>query len=274
MNADDLAGVIINTCDAADLMGATSMDRTEWGTVDPESGRFYVSCTNNWRRRENTQTFTNGGTDINALGVGPDEVLPDAVNPRFYSNGANKGETPNGNEAGHIVTLLDKNVGSTDFTWDIFVFGAGANDQSNPSGLTELNQFGQPDGLWYDDRGNGEGILWIETDNGYDPVESYTNNQLLAVIPSLVSKDNAAGQSSPIVNPGNQEQLKRFLVSPNGCEVTGIFMVPDKTSLFINIQHPGNWPSSDDATEVTSGTVRPRSSTVVIQKEDGGQIGV
>ncbi|HCL24112.1 MAG TPA: dTDP-glucose 4,6-dehydratase, partial [Halomonas sp.] len=39
---NDLAGIIINTCDAADLMGATPMDRPEWATVDPASGEVYL----------------------------------------------------------------------------------------------------------------------------------------------------------------------------------------------------------------------------------------
>ena len=67
------------------------------------------------------------------------------------------------------------------------------------------------------------------------------------------------------------------MVSPN--KVTGIFATPDKTALFINIQHPGNWPAQagdnvQDATTETTGEVRPRASTVVIQKADGGQIAV
>ncbi|WP_409525205.1 hypothetical protein, partial [Pseudomonas sp.] len=40
-------------------------------------------------------------------------------------------------------------------------------------------------------------------------------------------------------------------------------------------QHPGNWPCSADATEPTPAatTLRPRASTVVIQRNDGGPIG-
>ncbi|ODC04595.1 hypothetical protein BFW38_14720 [Terasakiispira papahanaumokuakeensis] len=275
---DDMAGLIVQTCDAADYMEATSLDRTEWGAVDPESGRLYMSCTNNWRRRgvNEQEMGTNGVMNIDEPGIGPDIVHPDAVSPRYFSEGANKGETPMGNEAGHIITLQDDGIGATSFSWDIFVFGGGANDPSNLSGLTELNQFAQPDGLFYDDRGNGQGILWIETDNGYDPVEDYTNNQLLAVMPNAVSKEPNAGPSDAIVNSSNQEHLKRFLVSPNGCEVTGIFLTPDKTSLFLNIQHPSNWPMDGDATRATDEgrRIRPRSATVVVQKNDGGKIGI
>jgi secreted PhoX family phosphatase len=304
---DDLAGIIINTCDAADLMGATPMDRPEWGTVDPQSGEVYMTLTNNWRRQD-AYSYTNGGNDIDELGVGYDTVPTNSANPRQFPD----------NEAGHIIRWRDFAFG-TAFVWEIFVFGAGAADSSNPSGLTELNQFGNPDGLWYDDRGYGQGILWIETDNGYDPVENYTNDQVLAVVPATlgfnryhadavanpmhwgsgpehhhrfdrgddvrdVSKrehfERAAfgfsrrvHQEESVINPSNQAQLKRFAVGPNGCEVTGIFAPPDKTALFINIQHPGNWPSGTDATAVTSGEIRPRASTVVIRKIDGGKVG-
>jgi secreted PhoX family phosphatase len=44
--------------------------------------------------------------------------------------------------------------------------------------------------------------------------------------------------------------------------------------VFINLQHPGNWPSTDVATDVTVGTVRPRASTVVIQRTDGAELAI
>ena len=61
---NDLAGIIINTCDAADLMGATPMDRPEWATVDPASGEVYLTLTNNTQRSEEgaDATFTNDGS--------------------------------------------------------------------------------------------------------------------------------------------------------------------------------------------------------------------
>jgi secreted PhoX family phosphatase len=81
--------------------------------------------------------------------------------------------------------------------------------------------------------------------------------------------------------PGSNE-FRRFLTGPRGCEITGIAFTPDNRTLFINIQHPGeggdditdpanpravsNWPDA-------SPNGRPRSSTVVIVKADGGIIG-
>ncbi|GAB2780389.1 PhoX family phosphatase [Halomonas shantousis] len=264
--AGDQAGVIIHTCDAADLMGATPMDRPEWGTVDPVSGDVYMTLTNNSKRtEEGTQpTFTEDGSSIEALGVGYATAPVNGPNPR-----------PD-NEGGQVIRWREGSASATSFEWEVFVFGAAASATDNLSGLTELNQFASPDGLWYDDRGDGEGILWIETDNSGNAVADYTNDQLLAVVPSSVSLSEG---DAAVIDPSDQAQLKRFAVGPNGCEVTGIFATPDRTALFINIQHPGNWPANpdasvQDATVATSGDVRPRASTVVIQKADGGQVGV
>ena len=77
-------------------------------------------------------------------------------------------------------------------------------------------------------------------------------------------------------------EIRRFLTGPKGCEITGVIMTPDQRNLFINIQHPGetsserndpakpkavsSWPQGEAGG-------RPRSSTVVIRRKDGGVIG-
>src|SRR5690606_2323652 len=48
----DQADVLLNTRLAADLVGATKMDRPEWGAVDPRSGKVYFSLSNNIDRTE------------------------------------------------------------------------------------------------------------------------------------------------------------------------------------------------------------------------------
>ena len=74
-----------------------------------------------------------------------------------------------------------------------------------------------------------------------------------------------------------QPQLKRavrdwpFKVKPLhtvlGCEITGITWSPDYRAMWINVQHPElSFPASD-------GQSRPRSSTVLITRDDGGVIG-
>jgi secreted PhoX family phosphatase len=232
----DLPGIIINTRGAADAVGATPMDRPEWTAVNPLNGDAYLTLTNNSARSADKT---------------------DKANPRGP------------NRHGHIIRWHDSED-HRHFAWDIFVFGANADGAAeiNRSGLTEMNQFASPDGMSFDSRG----ILWFETDNGEESVTRYTNDQLLAVIPTDLVDSN--GKQLPI-NAQNQTDLRRFFVGPNGCEVTGITFTPDNKTLFINIQHPENWPSTDVATDVTpAGTkLRPRSSTVAIQRLDGGEIG-
>jgi secreted PhoX family phosphatase len=89
--------------------------------------------------------------------------------------------------------------------------------------------------------------------------------------------------------PGNNQMLaadpetrevRRFLTSPSGSEVTGVVTTPDGRTMFVNIQHPGETSSerSDrkNPTAVSAwpdGAGRPRSATVVIRHRDGGVIG-
>lgn len=235
--------ILINTRGAADFVGATPMDRPEWTAVNPTNGDVYLTLTNNTSR--NASTGTN------------------AANPRLN------------NVNGHIIRWHD-DAGKNSFQWEIFVFGsnAGADADTNRSGLTALNQLASPDGIAFDDRG----ILWVQTDNGIDggrknDVAKATNDQMLAVIPGALADSKATG---PVINASNQGELRRFFVGPNEAEITGFAYTPDYSTIFLNVQHPVNWPAygTSDATALPSGTVRPRSSTVVIQKKDGGPVGV
>jgi len=235
----DQASIILNTAGAADLLGPTPMDRPEWIAVSPVDGAVYTSLTNNTERTgESPETNTN------------------EANPRLD------------NEFGHIIRWVE----STDnrFNWDIFLFGApAASDLNiNLSGLTDLNEFASPDGLVFDPRG----ILWVQTDNGADAVQEQTNDQMLAVIPSTLTDEDG---NPDVVNPANQTELRRFFVGPNDCEVTGLAFTGDQQNFFVNVQHPDNWPSSDDATISTAAgvAVRPRSGTVAIRRIDGGLVG-
>lgn len=239
----NIDAILINTRGAADFVGATPMDRPEWTAVHPSNGDVYLTLTNNTSR--NAERGTN------------------PANPRLN------------NVNGHIVRWHD-DAGANTFRWDIFVFGsdAASNADTNRSGLTEMNQLASPDGIAFDDRG----ILWIQTDNGIDggrnnAVAKATNDQMLAVVPGALKDAKGTG---PVINASNQAELRRFFVGPNEAEITGFAYTPDHTSIFLNIQHPVNWPAygTADATRAPDGKVRPRSSTVVIQKADGGPIGV
>ncbi|MGL4936342.1 PhoX family protein [Shewanella sp.] len=230
-----LGELVINTAGAADLVGATPMDRPEWCAVDPFTGSVYLTLTNNSKRTE-----------------------ANPANPRLKNN------------FGHIIRW-DEGDKDTEFSWDIFVFGSPSdgNADTNLSGLTDINQFASPDGLAFDKRG----ILWVQTDNSAKEVADKTNDQMLAIVPSTL----VDAQQKPLpVRQNNQMELKRFFVGPNDCEVTGFAISPDYTSMFANIQHPGNWPYSSNAAEATptGQVIRPRSATVIIRKLDGKAVAV
>ncbi|MGH8719681.1 MAG: PhoX family protein [Burkholderiales bacterium] len=242
------ADVLVNTRRAADVVGATPMDRPEWGTVHPKTGEVYMCLTNNTQRGDGKVGSTFAEQQASQ------DIGPDAPNPRPL------------NAYGHIIRWREDgdDPAATTFKWDIFVFGSRADQPTeiNLSGLTEDNQFASPDGLWFDPRG----ILWIQTDDGSN-VREATNNQMLAVIPRALGKDG--------VTPGNQRELRRFLVGPLECEVTGVHMTPDNRNMFVNIQHPGENgdPANPTSTFPGGPGTRPRSTTLVITRENGGAIG-
>lgn len=76
-------------------------------------------------------------------------------------------------------------------------------------------------------------------------------------------------------------EVRRFLTGPRGCEVTGVLQTPDRRTMFVNIQHPGESPgerSDPDHPDAVSAWPdgpghRPRSATLAIRRRDGGPIG-
>lgn len=219
----DQADVLINTRLAADVAGATKMDRPEWGAIHPQTGDVYFTLTNNIDRSSETT---------------------DAANPRAR------------NPFGHIIRWQERGIAHAgkSFTWDIFLFGGPEGTQNQGMTLDEGNHFASPDGLWFDSRG----LLWIQTDMSGDQLDNgpFGHNQMLVADPKTC-------------------ELRRFLVGPIDCEVTGVVSTPDFKTLFVNIQHPGeqslpgqftsHWPHGNGA--------RPRSATIVIRKDDSGVIG-
>ena len=237
------ADVLVNTRLAADVVGATKMDRPEWGSVHPTTRDVYFCLTNNSTRTET-----------------------DAANPR--ANNVN----------GHIIRWQEagRRAAATRFKWDLFALaGPIENSQVMPGkngpALTPDNIFASPDGLWIDNNG----IMWIQTDmsgsqQGNGP---FGENGMLA--------------ANPVTG-----EIRRFLSGPFNQETTGVIGTPDGKTLFVNFQHPGdrsnpgaftsNWPDSgaiyrhpgDATVAVDPSGPRPRSSTLVITREDGGVVGL
>lgn len=150
----DLADILVNTRSAADHVGATRMDRPEWGAVDPQTGDVYFTLTNNTRRAEGDEH---------------------PANPR-----AN-------NSFGHIIRWQEEGTHAGErFAWDLFVLAGDQNDSRDLAGnaLVEDNIFASPDGLWID----ADRRVWIQTDISESEMntgiyEVFGNNQMLVANP-------------------------------------------------------------------------------------------
>ncbi|MCX7898411.1 MAG: PhoX family phosphatase [Rhodocyclaceae bacterium] len=168
---------------------------------------------------------------------------------------------------GHIIRWREQggDAASLRFAWDIFILcGDPAQEAPHRKGDIRGDLFASPDGLWFDPQGR----LWIQTDVSTSALgnaehAAFGNNQMLVADPTT-------------------KEVRRFLVGPRGCEVTGITATPDGKTLFVNIQHPGETPSERSDPErplaVSSWPAnqfphlpggRPRSATLAIRRADG-----
>ena len=154
----DQASVLIHARRAADLLGATTMDRPEGCAVHLATHDIFIACTNNSAR----------GRPGAKEGGNP-------ANPRVS------------NFFGHILRLReDANAaGAIRFRWNFFAL-AGDATLSEPQfrGNVKGDAFGSPDNLYLDARG----LLWIQTDMsgslvGKAPYANLGNNQVLAADP-------------------------------------------------------------------------------------------
>jgi secreted PhoX family phosphatase len=142
-NALDLAGyksqaeVLLDTRGAADVLGATPMDRPEDIEVSPKTGKVYVALTNNSNR-----------------------TTPNEANPRVD------------NQHGHVVEIIEdgNDAGAMTFAWNIFI-KCGDPAQAHDTRFADIadpiaagiSPISDPDNLVHDDDGN----LWIATDGQY-----------------------------------------------------------------------------------------------------------
>ena len=259
------AEVLIKTRQAADRVGATMMDRPEWVAANPKKpGEVFVTLTNNNRRGTNTASSNQADGTTSAGSARPPV---DEANPR-----ANNvwGHILRWNETGGDGTALT-------FAWDLFVLAGqptvtGARAPS--ANVTADNLFNSPDGLSFDSFGR----LWIQTDGSYANSGDFAN----------------MGNNQMLVGDVATKTIRRFLVGPSGCEVTGITWTPDRKTMFVNIQHPGEVGNHPRAPKNAAGATlsdndiarnatafsqwptagaRPRSATVVVRRSDGGVVG-
>lgn len=293
----DAGDVAIHSRLAGDAVGATAMDRPEWCAVHPSTGEIYYTLTNNSVRKLEPVAP--------AVGAAPDAIQRalDAANPRSYKDaygGAPEGSA--GNINGHIIRMKEDGdePSATGFTWDVYLFGAQSDADTskiNLSSLTADQDFSSPDGLWFS---RSTGLCWIQTDDGaYTDV---SNCMMLLGVPGQVGDGVKTTLSYTLADTSTlaidtyvgkkptADTLKRFLVGPKDCELTGCTETPDGKTVFANIQHPGetisaatignpagyvsHWPGNAGY-QATAGNTssRPRSATLAITKDDGGRVG-
>jgi secreted PhoX family phosphatase len=170
----------------------------------------------------------------------------DAANPR-----AN-------NTQGNIIRWKeDLDFHATTFAWNHFIMaGDPSLARAEAKGSIKGDMFSCPDGIWVD----GRGLMWIQTDMstaamGKGDLKNFGNNVMLAA-------DVQTGD------------VRRFLVGPAGCEVTGVTETPDGRTLFVNIQHPGEplSPNTDgsDVPNLHSDPAHPTRSSDLPAHSTGG----
>ncbi|MFC7432574.1 MULTISPECIES: PhoX family protein [unclassified Agrococcus] len=134
--------VLVNTRGAADLVGATKMDRCEDVEPNPRTGLVYVACTNN----------SNRGTGTNAPA--------DEANPRTQ------------NRDGHVIEIAEDggDHSGTTFRWSILMLcgDPAQGDQTYFAGfpVDQVSPISCPDNLAFDSEGN----LWVSTDGAPDGI--------------------------------------------------------------------------------------------------------
>ncbi|MEC7931749.1 MAG: alkaline phosphatase PhoX, partial [Pseudomonadota bacterium] len=168
----------------------------------------------------------------------------DAANPRTQ------------NRHGHIIKFKEEGDSplATSFSWEIFLLAgdpelAGFGDDLE--GDINGDTFSSPDGSRIDPQGR----LWVQTDHSIPGTSGKPDTSI----------EDVFGHNAMFYIDQESKESMRFLVGPEGCEITGIAYTPDLTNFFINIQHPtGNWPVDGE---------EPRSSTIVVRRDDATPIG-
>ncbi|WP_342643216.1 PhoX family protein [Rhodoligotrophos ferricapiens] len=229
------ADVLIETRRAADLLGATPMDRPEDVQPDGLNGRVYVMLTNNTKRKE-----------------------ANAANPRVN------------NAFGHIIEIAeqDGDFSATKGTWEILLrCGDPSIAEVGATFSTETTRngwFGMPDNCAID----ADGRLWVSTD-GNSPKETGRTDGLWAIDTEGAARGTSklffrvpigAEMCGPLLTPDMTTMFVAVQHPGDGGEDWEKFGRP---SYYEDLST--RWPDFRDDMPV-------RPSVVVITKQGGGKI--
>jgi uncharacterized protein len=230
------ADVVIEARRAADLLGATPMDRPEDVQPNPVNGRVYVMLTNNTRRKA-------------------EQV--DAVNPRAE------------NAHGQVAELIPPGGAGADadhtadqFDWDFLLIAGdpkqeGSGAQYHPDTQAWISS---PDNVAFDSQGR----IWISTDQGGAQAKNNIPDGMYACdyegdgrayLKFFFACPIGAEMCGPEFTPDGRTL---FVAVQHPAEADGYVSIYEKPST--------RWPDFADA-------MPPRPSVVAITKDDGGEIG-
>ena len=229
------ADVLIEARRAADVVGATPMDRPEDVETSPVNGRVYVMLTNTRRRK-------------------PEQV--GGPHPRAA------------NGPGHVVELVPPGAGrgrvgdhaADRFAWDILLLAGRAEDGARYHPLND--RFGtwmsSPDNCAFDNRGR----LWISSDQGA--------NQRKNGIPDGMYACDVEGQGRALIKlfyacPRDAEMCGPAFTPDNRTLFVAVqHPGENRDSTYDNPST--RWPDF-------SPTMPPRPAIVAITRDDGGPVG-
>jgi uncharacterized protein len=230
------ADVVIEARRAADLLGATPMDRPEDVQPNPVNGRVYVMLTNNTRRKA-------------------EQV--DAVNPRAE------------NAHGQVAELIPPGGAGADadhtadqFDWDFLLLAGdpkveGSGAKYHPDTEAWISS---PDNVAFDSQGR----IWISTDQGGAQAKNNIPDGMYACdyegdgrayLKFFFACPIGAEMCGPEFTPDGRTL---FVAVQHPAEADGYVSIYEKPST--------RWPDFAD-------TMPPRPSVVAITKDDDGEIG-
>jgi uncharacterized protein len=231
------ADVCIETRRAADLMGATKMDRPEDVEANPKTGKVYAALTNNIRRK-------------------PEEI--DKANPR-----AN-------NRYGHILEMTPPNGDHTaaHYAWELLV---ACGDPSKPEqggtfnkATTNNGWFYMPDNFAFDT----EGRMWVATD-GNQPSRNGRTDGLYAM--EVEGALRGTSRSFFRVPLGAEMCGPEF--TPDGETLFLAVQHPGEADEDDPKAKPTHYDTPATRWPDFKPNVPPRPSIVVVTKKGGGKIG-